>query len=1036
MSKNNGLSLPLGTVRFSFLVVFTAVLVLSGFFVFTGTASASSCSINVISPNGGEVWNGTHNITWTGTNCTQNEFDIFYSNDSGSSYHNFVDSYVGVSGSNSYSWNTTSFDSSSHERVKVCDKSDHYCNTSNSNFTLNNVAPAITTQPVNQTVTFGDAKAIFIAVASGTPAPNVQWSVSTDNGWHWNDVAGATSPNLTILNPTVSENGNLYVAKFTNGVGLGVFTLSAKLIVNKATSTVTVVCPISGQVYTGSAQTPCTATYTTSDGLNGPLDVNYSGNTNVGTANAGASYTGDSNHSGNSGTGTFGITQASQSISVTKNAPSSADYNSSFDVSANTTSGLDVAITTTGGCSGSGTNSAIVTMTSGTDACVVHYNQSGNLNFSSAPEVVENVSANKIDQTITFTIDDHTFGDPNFDISASSSSLLPVGFSVSSGECTLDGSTVSIAGAGDCTILASQPGDGNYNPTSLSRTFKIDAANQTITFGALSDKKYGDTDFTVSATSDSGLAVTFATSESSNCTISGNTVSITGAGSCTIIASQTGDDNYNPASDVSQKFSISKADAVINVIGHTGIYDGSAHGATGTAIGVSDDDNLNSLLDFGSSFKNVTGGSASWTFAGDENYNPASGSADIVINPAVLTITASTASMTYGDTAPTITPSYDGFVNGETSENLTTQPTCSTTATSTSNVGTYPSTCSGAEDANYTISYTDGSVTVGQATAKINVTPYSVTYDGNVHTAAVVAAGVNGEDLSADIDLSKTTHTDVGNYGEDSWTFKDPAGNYADASGTVSDVINAQPTPPPSGGTGGGGSYYTSEPALQISNVDSPSFTTTSLTLTWTTNLPSSTYVIYSADGESHILNMADNSENPPLFGYAHATQELDINPKVTSHSITVTGLNPLTTYFFRTVSRGSLAVSTEYKTTTPAVAGAQTSPINLTSENVGAGTANLSSPAVTAPKIEQVQGTQAVSEPSSPATATLAEQAQTQPTDQQNGNNLSGAGAASLLTSAKNFFTSPITIIILIIILILLGMWAYERISGRKPKQ
>ena len=77
-------------------------------------------------------------------------------------------------------------------------------------------------------------------------------------------------------------------------------------------------------------------------------------------------------------------------------------------------------------------------------------------------------------------------------------------------------------------------------------------SDQTITFGPLANKTYGDADFTVSATASSGLAVTF--TASGDCTISGNTVHITAAGSCTITAHQAGDANYNPAPDVSRTF--------------------------------------------------------------------------------------------------------------------------------------------------------------------------------------------------------------------------------------------------------------------------------------------------------------------------------------------------------------------------------------------------------------------------------------------------------------------------------------------------
>lgn len=88
----------------------------------------------------------------------------------------------------------------------------------------------------------------------------------------------------------------------------------------------------------------------------------------------------------------------------------------------------------------------------------------------------------------------------------------------------------------------------------------IDAA-QTITFGALPARAYGDPPFTVSATASSGLAVSFA--GTGNCTSASATVTLTGAGSCTITASQAGDSNYNAALDVPQTFSIAKATQTI-----------------------------------------------------------------------------------------------------------------------------------------------------------------------------------------------------------------------------------------------------------------------------------------------------------------------------------------------------------------------------------------------------------------------------------------------------------------------------------------
>jgi hypothetical protein len=96
-------------------------------------------------------------------------------------------------------------------------------------------------------------------------------------------------------------------------------------------------------------------------------------------------------------------------------------------------------------------------------------------------------------------------------------------------------------------------GTASFNLTNIK-------ANQTINFAALANKTFGDPDFGVSATATSGLPVSFA--PSGNCTVtspSPGTVHITGAGSCTITAAQTGDPNYNAATEVPQSFTIAKA---------------------------------------------------------------------------------------------------------------------------------------------------------------------------------------------------------------------------------------------------------------------------------------------------------------------------------------------------------------------------------------------------------------------------------------------------------------------------------------------
>jgi hypothetical protein len=164
----------------------------------------------------------------------------------------------------------------------------------------------------------------------------------------------------------------------------------------------------------------------------------------------------------------------------------------------------------------------------------------------------------KATQTITFAaLAGKTFGDADFTVSASASSGLPVSFAAT-GNCTLSAATVHLTGVGSCKVTASQAGDANTDAAAdVAQTFAIAKGSQTITFAALAAKTFGNADFSVAATSSSGLAVSFVAS--GTCSVSGAVVHLTAPGPCTVTASQTGDANYNAAADVAQTFRIAKA---------------------------------------------------------------------------------------------------------------------------------------------------------------------------------------------------------------------------------------------------------------------------------------------------------------------------------------------------------------------------------------------------------------------------------------------------------------------------------------------
>jgi hypothetical protein len=168
---------------------------------------------------------------------------------------------------------------------------------------------------------------------------------------------------------------------------------------------------------------------------------------------------------------------------------------------------------------------------------------------------------------------------------------------------------------------------------------------QTINFGALGDRAYGDPDFQMSASSTSGLALSF--SAIGDCTVTGDAVHITGTGSCTITASQAGDSTYNAAAGVGQSFNIGKAVTTTTVTAGDATYDGNPNGGTASATGPA---SLNQSLTLSYEGRNATtyGPSttaptdagdytASASYAGDSNYQPSSGSKQYSIAKAATT---------------------------------------------------------------------------------------------------------------------------------------------------------------------------------------------------------------------------------------------------------------------------------------------------------------------------------------------------------------------------------------------------------------
>lgn len=170
-------------------------------------------------------------------------------------------------------------------------------------------------------------------------------------------------------------------------------------------------------------------------------------------------------------------------------------------------------------------------------------------------------SSNRLPQLITYNpLTNRTFGDPPFELDATSNSGLEVVYNSSNPSiASVSGNQVTIHMAGTVSITASQPGDQLYlEAAPVARELIIEKANQEIIFSTLEEKVAADNPFDLSAISNSGLPVSFSSSNTSVISISGKTATIVGGGEATITAWQPGNENYNAAPEVFQTQIVNK----------------------------------------------------------------------------------------------------------------------------------------------------------------------------------------------------------------------------------------------------------------------------------------------------------------------------------------------------------------------------------------------------------------------------------------------------------------------------------------------
>jgi uncharacterized repeat protein (TIGR03803 family) len=138
---------------------------------------------------------------------------------------------------------------------------------------------------------------------------------------------------------------------------------------------------------------------------------------------------------------------------------------------------------------------------------------------------------------------------------------LPDGISYSTETNRFTGTPTKV-GTFTVTVTAYDPAAPS-DTASTTLTFTIGLQAQTISFAALPDRTVDDPPFDVSATASSGLPVTF-TIDSGPATLSGNRVTLTGAGTVVVSAHQAGSAQYSPAS-VQRSFQVAPLPASVTL---------------------------------------------------------------------------------------------------------------------------------------------------------------------------------------------------------------------------------------------------------------------------------------------------------------------------------------------------------------------------------------------------------------------------------------------------------------------------------------
>ena len=236
---------------------------------------------------------------------------------------------------------------------------------------------------------------------------------------------------------------------------------------------------------------------------------------------------------------------------------------------------------------------------------------------------------------------------------------------------------------------------------------------------------------------------------------------------------------------------------------------------SGTLVGVQNGDNITASFSTSAQTNSPVGAYnivPSLSDPGQKltNYSVTSSNGILTINPTPLLITASNATRAYGQTNPVFSAGFNGFVNNESPSVLQGTLALTTTATTNSHVGLYPIQPSGLSATNYSITFSNGTLTVNRATLTVTANnqqrvfsapnpQLTVTFSGfvNGETAAVVSgsAGLTTTATNASPPGSYPITATIGSLSANNYTFSFVGGTLTIGLAASTNVLTSSANP-------------------------------------------------------------------------------------------------------------------------------------------------------------------------------------------------------------------------------------------------